>query len=326
MFKNISCGYQHLVTVDDNGDVWEYNYYSRVSTPGRISSNLNIVAVSSGKGFTIALDNLGFAWGKGTNQYGELGIGRSGSTVASFEKIPLPNITAIACGNDHAFFVTEEGTMWGTGRNQHGQLGIPNDLSSREAPTLVSYLEDCVSVACGAAHSVALCRAGKAYSCGLNNYRQLGYDNRRDSASKFRVIDLDNIIEVSCGTLHSVFLDQRGEIFETGDTKKYHSSLMKVVTTKAVNHIYAGGHNTIFITDDGIIGKGSQFDYENELDKFLESKRITKIAANRCVAMQEDNGSIWVFNIKHSPALEELQRFSHILSRPVHSRCKSARK
>ena len=82
-------------------------------------------------------------------------------------------------------------TMIGWGANHHGQLGLgSNDDSSSEVvrtPTLIpkGLPADIVSVAAGWRHTLFLSSSGAVFSCGANDFGQLGQSSSQEYRWKY---------------------------------------------------------------------------------------------------------------------------------------------
>lgn len=72
--------------------------------------------------------------------------------------------------------------MFGWGSTVHGELGLggiedEHILSPRSLDWFGA--KDVVEAACGANHSLLLTKSGQVYSCGSNDFGQLGHDQPR---------------------------------------------------------------------------------------------------------------------------------------------------
>ncbi len=105
---------------------------------------------------------------------------------------------------------------WGS--TKYGQLGlggIEEDLIT--SPKLNKYLNTddingCVKqAACGVNHSLFLLEDGSVYSCGNNDFEQLGHGGPRKKPEK--VEDLYFITQIAAGHSFSLALNKDGELF-----------------------------------------------------------------------------------------------------------------
>ena len=131
--------------------------------------------IACGRHHTIILKTNGVLMSTGSNQYGQLGIGNTGTNI--FTEVPnihssqtainsSKDIVAIACGDSHTVILRENGVLMSTGLNQYGQLGL-GDTKDRDAFTEVSNIisserglstlpKDIVAISCGGSHTVIL--------------------------------------------------------------------------------------------------------------------------------------------------------------------------
>ena len=113
---------------------------------------------------------------------------------------------------------TEPGHVYCAGMNQAGQCGIPQMdymLNCVLQMIPIPGLSDIMSVACGDAHSMALCADGKVYVFGDNQDGQLGFLNEDMDHLYIQTPQLQTNLEeqgakigiIRCGTSHSLFVD-----------------------------------------------------------------------------------------------------------------------
>lgn len=86
-------------------------------------------------------------------------------------------IKHISAGQHHVFAVSTDGLAFGWGRNDFGQLGIGTKKESAVTkPVRLKHLQDkkIVMTAAGESHSLFLTELGEVYSCGFNEFGELG--------------------------------------------------------------------------------------------------------------------------------------------------------
>ena len=82
----------------------------------------NGIQIDSGEYSMIVLTRQGHVYGRGKNQYGELGMGDKKERNA-WTQIPIPyKVKQVSCKHTHSLFLTEEGHVYSCGRNICGQL------------------------------------------------------------------------------------------------------------------------------------------------------------------------------------------------------------
>ena len=95
--------------------------------------------------------------------------------------ISVIDIKQIACGEGHTFIIKNDGSLWSCGYNNKGQLGL-GDTTNKTTFTQVTtnINNDVKQIACGGRHTVILKTDGSVWSCGDNEYGQLGLNDTTD--------------------------------------------------------------------------------------------------------------------------------------------------
>jgi E3 ubiquitin-protein ligase HERC3 len=121
-------------------------------------------------------------------------------------------------------------------------------------------------IACGAYHCLFLATTGRAYSCGLNKFGQLGraVGSGSNAIVNIGVIpQLSDIAHIYCGSHHNFFVKSTGEIFSCGNNE--FNQLNRIVVSGSETSINLGqnssipglvkiacGHwHTLFLNSDG---------------------------------------------------------------------------
>lgn len=172
----------------------------------------DIIAVSTGKQHSIAVQRNGLmlVWGRNTN--GQLGFGSKDNyyhfTPTTLKT--LDHIKEVAAGWFHSLALEEDGTVWSWGGNYKGQLG-DGSLEERSLPVQVKgpqgvsrFLENIVKIGAGSDFSVALDRSGKVWQWG------------RDTLLPEQVPELENIIDIATGAWHTLALKSDGTVWSWG--------------------------------------------------------------------------------------------------------------
>ncbi|KRT83036.1 Regulator of chromosome condensation repeat containing protein [Oryctes borbonicus] len=164
--------------------------------------------------------------------------------------------------------------MFAWGSTIHGELGLggiedehilaPRNLDWHQAAEVTQ-------AACGTNHTLLLTKEGKVYSCGSNDYGQLGHSQprKRPRMSHFKLLsglDAHTICYVACGTSHSLALNQWGQVFAWGSdahgqlglqlTTESIQQVPKILKTLAAYHVVqiaSGENHSIALTNNGYL-------------------------------------------------------------------------
>ncbi|HEY3280944.1 MAG TPA: hypothetical protein VGN26_01605 [Armatimonadota bacterium] len=242
----VAVGQNHAVALSADGTVyaWGANSVGQLGNGGGPDQLLpiavrgvggigflgNVVAVSAGTDFTVAVmrDGAVVAWGN--NVDGELGNG-----TASTSSLPvavhgegnagfLGNVVSVACGFGHSLALKADGTVVSWGYNATGALGDGSFSPSRNFPMAVSGLSNVTAVACGSGHSLALKSNHTVVAWGAGTSGQLGNSLSGNNALPVVVSavggggTLGSVTAIACGGTHSLALRTDGGVVSWGDT------------------------------------------------------------------------------------------------------------
>jgi alpha-tubulin suppressor-like RCC1 family protein len=186
------------------GDGANVDHASAVSTMGLA----NVVQVSGGEAFSMAVTATGsvFAWGD--NEFGNFGV----STPHPSEYTPvqvtaLSGVKQVATGFEDGLALLSNGTVMGWGANAHGAVG-DGTTTPRPTPVPVSGLSGVVAIAQRQQHSLALLSSGTVMSWGQTT----GGDQLRPVA----VPGLSGVVAIAAGAFHDLALLSNGTIMAWG--------------------------------------------------------------------------------------------------------------
>jgi alpha-tubulin suppressor-like RCC1 family protein len=200
----IAGGCEHSMALDSTGRVWAWgsNLHGELgdsftfgsSTPVLMSNNhlFRAVAITGGRGFSLALDSDGRVWAWGDNDDGELGDGTINRVVPN-RVSDIAGITSIAAGEQHSLALDLDGRAWSWGDNFSWQLGDGTAVSG-SGPVQVSDLAGLTAIAAGAFYSMALDSGGRIWSWGNNSCGQLGDGSRSSCATLTQVSNLTTTV------------------------------------------------------------------------------------------------------------------------------------
>ena len=235
----VAAGNEHTVILLHNGEVLTAGYndngqcgqkrsLSRISQLSRVEKLLaykvDQIHAYNGCEHTIVVDNNGLLLSFGYNYRGQLGLGHTTNQPEPHEmafSLKCP-VRLVACSYYHSVIVCQNrNATYAFGRNDFGQLGI-GDTHDKSQPQRLHALDgQCItSLACGQYHTVLSTKRGRIYSCGKNDYGQLGL--RADSNCIVPALVDQGIlrgmsaIDVKCGYYHTIVLCHSSSIVGFG--------------------------------------------------------------------------------------------------------------
>ena len=150
------------------------------TTPVQISGLTNVIQISAGEWHSLFVKNDGTIWASGRNNYGQIGDGTNIDKSAFFQITALSGIIHAEAGGIHSVFLKSDGTVWAcglnSGGNNDGQLGDGTAVDKLSPVQVISNWGSEIIIRAEAAreHSTFLTENGTIWSCGRNNYGQLG--------------------------------------------------------------------------------------------------------------------------------------------------------
>ncbi len=145
--------------------------------------------VEAGTFHNCGVRSNGTAYCWGNNQYGQLGIGGTGTSGAGDVTGGL-TFASVSTGGihdgHHSCGVTTSGDMYCWGSNRFGQLGAATGSGTSD-PVAVSGGHTFVSASAGGQHSCGITTSGVAYCWGYNIHGQLGDGTTSDRSAPVRV-------------------------------------------------------------------------------------------------------------------------------------------
>jgi len=243
----VSQGDWNSTALNDDGTVsaWGWGYTAaqgtslnvaafpvRVKNPSGNDVLRNIVAISAGNNFTLALGRDGRVYAWGNNSEGQLGNGAASTEFAYLPTVvqkatggDLTNIVSISAGYAHSIALAADGSVYTWGRDAYSQLGIGTQFggssykSAAVQPLGVNGtgpLSGMASVAAGGNSTYAVDISGNVFAWGLATSGQLGDGPNRptgNGASRPHPVvsnsgtgQLTNVVGVVAGYEHAMAL------------------------------------------------------------------------------------------------------------------------
>lgn len=232
-----SAGSAHVLMLGSDGDVyaWGRNDHGQLGisnngetliTPTLVEGlkGKNIVAVSAGRLFSLALSESGKVYAFGANNNLQLGYKTEieySATPTLIESLSGIFVTQIYAGYESAIAVDKSGSSYLWGSTENYLLGVDKS-SSGKLPFPLSDLQITASVRSAdlsAGFSAFLQSDGRVGFMGFNNQGQYGNGTIAQSASKqFKVTDTSahNIVAIAVSDAQSVLLTANGKVLTAG--------------------------------------------------------------------------------------------------------------
>jgi prepilin-type N-terminal cleavage/methylation domain-containing protein len=266
-----AAGQEHSLALTSDGSVyaWGVNLMGELGDPTlaipanrcqpqRIANLANIIAISAGSHFNLALDATGHIMAWGDNGDGELGDGSDREHSATPVTVNgLHEIVAIAAGGIFALALASDGQVFAWGDNSLGQLGDGTTVQ-RRTPVPVTGLCDVVAITAGGNwstggthhHSLAVTRDGSVYAWGSNYAGQLGDGTRTSRLTPVKVPGISGVVAVSAGQTHSLAITRDGQVYAWGANDN--SELGDGTTTDRYTPVPVAGLNDAVAISAGI--------------------------------------------------------------------------
>ncbi|MDR0489928.1 MAG: S8 family serine peptidase, partial [Oscillospiraceae bacterium] len=122
----------------------------------RLFSGGEIVGVSAGDCFSLALMGDGSVWSFGANWSGQLGDGTFADKASPVQVLGLTNIVSVSAGEGHCLAVKADGSLWAWGNNEFGQAGDGTCWNERSTAVQVAGLSNVSGASAGGGFSLAV--------------------------------------------------------------------------------------------------------------------------------------------------------------------------
>ncbi|KAH9258394.1 hypothetical protein BASA81_003443 [Batrachochytrium salamandrivorans] len=177
----------------------------------------------------VVLQRDGQVFGVGYNQYGQLGLNTTTTSVVLPQAmLSVTNASDVSAGSYHSCLIDQGSKVKCVGRNDFYQLVDGTQAGKSVLVPTLGLDSDIEEVYCGSYGSCARMTSGKAqcwgkfanlYCMGDNSNGQLGTGNTTNQAEPTQVVGLaaKNIVSVACSGYHTCAVNAAGAMFCWGD-------------------------------------------------------------------------------------------------------------
>lgn len=239
-YKEIKTGNNFVMILKEDGTVWTAgnNLKGQLGNGNFNSSNTleqvvglnNIVKISAGKNYAIAIDNLGnvYEWGNGKNTPEKaIQIGQ--------------RIIDVACGNNQTAYVTAKGTVIGIGNILNGKIeGIENAIKvqvtdnsiviltntemvyeyKNGTTTKIEVPETVIDISAKGLNAMYQTASEKTYVSGLNTNGELGVGNTAGITIPELVQEHNsNTFGIGVGYANTYIIENTGNVYAAGNNE-----------------------------------------------------------------------------------------------------------
>ncbi|HBF2041586.1 TPA: hypothetical protein KNV82_002464 [Clostridioides difficile] len=294
--KKIICGIYHTFIIKNDNTIWSCGYNANGAlglgdtTNRNVFTKVNIDNVKDiicGYIHTFIIKNDGGIWACGYNYDGHLGLGDTTQRNV-FTKVDIDNVKDVICGYTHTFIRKNDNKILFTGSNLNGQIGCQHFINNKtKFTTFTEYKNNDYigfsksvnlngdtyllkengeyliinkndKIICGDAHTFILKNDNTIWSCGRNNYGQLGLGDTTDRTT-FTKVDIDNVKKIVCGYYHAFIIKNDNTVWSCGrnnygqlglgDTTD--RNVFTKVNIDNVKDIVCGYYHAFIIKNDG---------------------------------------------------------------------------
>ena len=189
---SVNCGGKFTLAQDAQGRLWGWgsNTYrvledsrkTAILTPLELSGfdGMEITAFSGGSDVAFFLDREGTLWGRGRNEYKQVGSPDAAwKTSPRLTRVAIPEKVAVVCAYSACTAaLTDAGNVWIWGSASSGQVG--NGSSPNGALPVCGWDQgDAVEIAMGSLISAFRAKDGTIRVSGYNKFGQLGNGNQK---------------------------------------------------------------------------------------------------------------------------------------------------
>lgn len=309
----VSTGRDHSIALTEDGTVWAWGKndlgqlgngtINNSNNPTQVIGNGghgifdDVISISAGGSYSLALKKDGTVWIWGANFNGARGTGLGNSDPSNILTSPtqvkgingesvLNDIKKISAGGNHSLALRQDGSLIVWGVNNFGNLGIgcnSGNCSIIKNPVLNQNINSISSIAAGDAHSIVLKTDGTIWGWGSSQQGQLGITHVGNQLNPVQIAGLTGIKTISAKHSYNIVIDSGNKIFQWGGAtvNGTYAEVKEVTGLQNISKISAGrtltGYIGLALTSDG---KVWEWDMENRnVQEIQNLVNISDIAA-----------------------------------------------
>lgn len=217
------------VAIKSDGTLWIWNVGASPALWNTTYGLSNVVSIAGGHGHYLFLQSNGSVWAMGSNNYGQVGDGTSGTSNTRYYPVQVhgPNnvgtlgdVIAIAAGPDTSFALKSDGSLWGWGYNYWGNLGDGTRVD--HSFPVQAQISNVSAVAANSLHTLIVKSDGSLWAAGNNTYGLLGNGTTSNSSIPVQVKapdgvnGLTGIVSAAANIYSSIALKSDGSLWAWG--------------------------------------------------------------------------------------------------------------
>jgi len=234
--SGVSGDVAYAMALKNDGSIWEWGsrYYPSNGViytigdgvdPVEFTNLANVMSISAGPNYGLALLTNGTVWAWGDDGCGEFGDGGTAGTsdLMAYQVGTLTNIVQISAGPNYCMALQSNGVVWEWGQlSPYPDAGVPPLDPLQPTPIVTPQtngLTNIILISAGGDEALALDADGKLWSWGNNDDGELGIGYNSDGTNDPQqvLIPVTNIISISAGTAGTAYaLDGQENIWEWG--------------------------------------------------------------------------------------------------------------
>ena len=226
---SISAGGNSTAAVKTDGTAWTWGANNRGQlgigsnsdqyTPVKIQSIQDIEEIAIGNEHMLFLQTGGNVYACGENSYGQLGDGTQVQRTSPVLIDSVTNVTQIAAGNNCSAVVDSIKDLWSWGDNTYGQMG-DNYTAEVSSPTSIPNPNGAIkNVRAGDDFTMILYQDGTVWTCGANDYGQLGFVDPESKNQLTKIPGLTNVTEIAAGGNFALARKNDGTVWAWGNNQ-----------------------------------------------------------------------------------------------------------